>query len=210
MSGATRFWWIRHAPVSGDHGGRLYGQLDVPCDVSDGAGIAALAARLPAGALWVTTPFRRTRETVAALGRAGIEVPEPLVEAALSEQHFGAWQGLTWDEMEARDPAAFRAFWRSPWRNRPPGGESFDDLVARARAAIERLAREHTGRDVIGVVHGGTVRAAVALALGLDRGKALALRVDNLSLTRLDHLEEPLLRGRGGRWRVMSVNAPAR
>ena len=30
----TRWWWIRHAPVVGTHG-KVYGQMDVDCDVSD-------------------------------------------------------------------------------------------------------------------------------------------------------------------------------
>jgi len=38
---STRFWWVRHAPV--DHGGRIYGQKDMPCDCSDTAVFTGLA-----------------------------------------------------------------------------------------------------------------------------------------------------------------------
>ena len=31
---ATRWWWVRHAPVRGD-GGNIYGQKDIACDTSD-------------------------------------------------------------------------------------------------------------------------------------------------------------------------------
>ena len=55
-------------------------------------------------------------------------------------------------------------------------------------AAVDRLSGEHAGRDIVVVAHGGSIRAAVALALDLDPEKALALTVDNCSLTRLDHI----------------------
>ena len=48
------------------------------------------------------------------------------------------------------------------------------------------------------VSHGGAIRAAVAHALRLDADQALHLSVQNLSLTRLEHLAEG--------WRVVCVN----
>ena len=45
----TRFWWVRHAPV--EHGGRIYGQTDMPCDCTDAAVFAGLARQLPRDAV---------------------------------------------------------------------------------------------------------------------------------------------------------------
>ncbi len=42
----TRWWWVRHAPVTED-GGRVYGQSDPPANVSDVETFRALAAMLP-------------------------------------------------------------------------------------------------------------------------------------------------------------------
>ncbi|HEY6334366.1 MAG TPA: histidine phosphatase family protein, partial [Alphaproteobacteria bacterium] len=66
MTLVTRWWWIRHAPVTTD-GGRIYGQTDIECDVSDRASFAALAARLPRGALWVSSNLKRAYLTAAAI-----------------------------------------------------------------------------------------------------------------------------------------------
>ena len=52
MTVVTRWWWIRHAPVTAD-GGRVYGQTDIECDVSDRAPFQALAGKLPREAVWV-------------------------------------------------------------------------------------------------------------------------------------------------------------
>lgn len=228
MPSTTRWWWVRHAPVPGAPA-RLYGQMDAPCDTGDGASFAALARLLPAGAVRILTPLRRTRLTLAAIDAAADEsggtAEPPLVEPMFAEQHFGVWQGLTWAEMEASDPAAYRDFWADPTGNAPPGGESFAAVMARTAAAVARLSREFAGRDIIAVAHGGSIRAAVGLALGLDARTAMAIVVDNLSLTRLAFLADagggagagPGAAGggrgggaAGGAWRVETVNAPCR
>lgn len=209
MSATTRWWWVRHAPVV-DQGGRIYGQRDVACDTSDGAAFRALAAALPETDVWVTSHLRRTTDTVAAIAACGLAAPEPRIERDLAEQSFGDWQGKKWNQIEKEDQRAHQAFWSDPTRNAPPGGESFVELIGRAAAVIRRLTAEHAGADIVAVTHGGTIRAAVAEALGLDSGQAMAVRIDNLSLTRLDHIEGGILRGHGGVWRVVGINVPPR
>ena len=85
----------------------------------------------------------------------------------------------------------------------PPEGESFVDVIERASGAIARRTAQHAGSDIVAVAHGGTIRAALALALGLDPEHALAFSIDNLSITRIDHVDGP---ARGGAWRVAAVN----
>jgi alpha-ribazole phosphatase len=68
---------------------------------------------------------------------------------------------------------------------------------------IERLTEAHGGRDICCVAHGGTIRAAVAHALGLDPEIALRVSTVNLGITRLDHIAET---GREPSWRVGWIN----
>lgn len=205
MTVVTRFWWIRHAPVTAD-GGRIYGQSDIVADCSDRESFAALAPRLPRDALWVASHLRRTHQTAAALAEAGAIVPELIVEIDLAEQSFGEWQGQPRAEIFARH-SEWHQFWHAPARFRPPGGESFADLVARAAPVITNLAASHGGRNIVAIAHGGTIRAALAHALGLDPDIAVAFVIDNLSVTRLDHIAEP---GEGREaWRVVAVNESA-
>lgn len=206
--GATRWWWIRHAPVP-NWGGRLYGREDVSCDTSDGEALRALAARLPSGAAWITSPLRRAGETAAALAdamrEAGRKAPEPDIEPDLIEQDFGAWQGLTYAEIDAALGQGRHKYWFAPAAVTPPGGESFAALAERVAAAIGRLTTAHDGGHIVAVGHGGTVRAALALALGVGAETALRFAIDTLSLTRIDHVEGP---GAGGAWCVRVVNRP--
>ena len=100
----------------------------------------------------------------------------------------------------------WRGFWLAPAHAAPPGGESFVDLIRRAQAAILRLNESHAGRDIVAVAHGGTIRAALAIALRLDPEMALAFSTDNLALTRIDHIAQR----EGEAWRVGGVNLPPR
>lgn len=204
----TRWWWVRHAPVVGQDG-RLYGSLDVDCDCTDEARFHALAARLPAEAVWITTPLKRTRDTAEALVRHHPQAPtDVLVEPSLAEQDFGRWQGLTYAELAAAEVDAWRRFWLAPATEAPPGGESFAALVRRVAEAVEALTRRHAGRDIVCVSHGGTIRAALAHALDIRPEQALGFVIDSCSLTRLDHFAGER-DGRGesrGSWRITTVN----
>jgi alpha-ribazole phosphatase len=136
----------------------------------------------------VCSPARRTRETAHALGLDAVE------DAAFREQDFGDWTGRRHNDLAAELGETYREFWKSPAGNRPPGGESFVDQISRARTGLASLP---TG-DVVMVVHSGTVRALLAIALDLAPDNALRFVIDPLSLTRIDRLENG--------WRVGFVN----
>ncbi len=189
MSEETNLWLIRHAPVDGPRG-VIHGP-DAPADVGDAAAFAALKARLPANALAVCSPARRTWETAIVLGL------DPVKQACFREQDFGAWTGRRHNDLVAELGDAYREFWKSPASNRPPGGESFVDQISRATAGLAQLP----AGDVVLVVHSGTIRAVLAIALDLEPDSALRFVIDSLSLTRIDRLTNG--------WRVVAVNRRA-
>jgi broad specificity phosphatase PhoE len=211
MSTTTRWWWIRHAPVV-EHGGRIYGQQDLDCDVGHAPVFDGLARLLPDSAVWVTSHLLRTRRTAEAILERRADAPRLVAEPELAEQHFGAWQGRHRDELIAERGQQWDRFWLAPAHEAPPGGESFVDLMARVHASVERLSARHAGRDIVAVTHGGTIRAALAQALGLEPERALAFVVDNCSLTRIDRIDPPAEASpdSGPAWRVALVNHAAR
>jgi alpha-ribazole phosphatase len=199
----TRWWWIRHAPVRVDEG-RIYGQRDLPCDCSDARVFSALAALLPRKAVWITSHLARTRQTAQAILAAGdFATPQEILQDRdLAEQHLGDWQGLDRRTFLMNRKQEPDSFWYAAADERAPNGESFLDLIARVDAAIARANAAHQRSDIIAVVHGGTIRAALVIALGLPPRSGFAFTIDNCSLTRLDHYQ-----GRqGGGWRVPMVN----
>ena len=200
----TRWWFVRHAPVIGVNG-RVYGQDDIEADCGDEAQFKHLAGLLPHDAVWLVSHLKRTHQTASAIFAARVTeiLPAPIITSELAEQHFGDWQGMSYTDLEALRGAAYLRFWHSPASERPPGGESFEDVVARVAGAMERITAEHAGRDIVAVVHGGTIRAALAVALGIEPERALGFAVDTCSVTRMDHLEGGT---EGAAWRIVAVN----
>jgi alpha-ribazole phosphatase len=196
----TRWWWVRHAPVREDNG-CIYGQKDLGCDTSDRVVFTAVGKILPRDAVWYASHLKRTHQTADAIWAAGFPRPATMQqEAALAEQHLGEWQGMNRAAFLASLPAG--SHWFADIDEPAPGGESFMDLYNRVRGAIDRITIEQAGKDVIAVAHGGTIKAAVGLALGGQPEKGLAFDIDNCSVTRLDHIAA----AGGNVWRLPMVN----
>lgn len=198
----TRLWLIRHALVEENARTIVYGTMDVelcPHTLTAQKGMyAALARRLPRPARWLASPLVRTQRTAAAIFAAGYPAQDLEIVKGLIELDFGSWQGLLHHQVPPLLTEPPHGFWPLSGTERPPGGESMQDGIARVGETIEHLARRYAGEDIVAVSHGGAIRAAVAHAVGLSAGMALHFSIENISLTRLDHTE------RG--WRVACVN----
>ncbi|MGW7070128.1 bifunctional RNase H/acid phosphatase [Streptomyces sp. NPDC054855] len=123
---------------------------------------AAFAARGTIQAI-VSSPLKRCQETAQAVAaRLGLDVR---VDDGLRETDFGAWEGLTFGEVRARQPEELNAWLASP-DAAPPGGESFAEVAHRVSAARDRLTAEYAGRTVLLVTHVTPIKTLVRLALG--------------------------------------------
>ena len=166
---------VRHAPA--DHGGRLCGRTDVAARVAQGPQLAALQRLIPADSMRLSSPALRCKQTAAAIW-PGAAIG---LDARLWEQDFGDHEGLPFTDI----PDLGAQTTESLARHRPPGGESFDDMVQRLRPVLADLARHAADTGPVAVVaHAGTVRAALGIALGQPH-LGLAFDVQPLSVTRL-------------------------
>lgn len=198
MTAKLTFYWLRHAPPVNPYD-LCYGS-DMDVDVSDRNALKVQAARLPLGATWHHTLMPRTLKTARAL--AGHHPESATIAfrtaAALSEQSFGAWTGLSRSDM--RKHPAFPAYIDNPEHVAPPMGESLLDLAARVKTDLDLKIRE-PGDKVI-VSHAGTIRAAIHIATGISMKHALKYAIEPLSLTIIRYdparLENP--------WRLMATN----
>lgn len=177
MTRAT-FWWVRHGPT---HAKTLVGWTDAPADLSDRAALARLTAFLPADAPVVSSDLARARATADAIAGRRRRLPD---DPALRELHFGTWENRLAQELMAECPDALMEFWNRPGPTRPPGGEGWDDLALRVGAAADALALG--GGDIIVVAHMGVILTQIGRALGLAPRAAMAHRIDNLSVTRIE------------------------
>lgn len=129
---------LRHAEAQGGQG-RFIGGTDLPLSVAGQAQAEALAAAL--------APVRPRAVFASPLARAQATA-RPLAEAlglpvgtlpGLAEIDLGTWDGQPREAVRAADPAAYAARGRDFTHFRPPGGESFAQLQARALAALATL-----------------------------------------------------------------------
>jgi broad specificity phosphatase PhoE len=198
----TNFWLIRHALVEENARAFLYGVMDValcePTLLEQAPMYRSLAARLPRPADWYVTPLSRTRRTAETIFAHGYPAVPLRVEPDLIEQSLGDWQGLPHAELPPRLALPQHAFWPLAGNEKPPGGESMADVIARVGPAMERLAETHAGHDVVIVSHGGAIRGAIAHALRIGPDSALHMAIQNLGLTRLEHSDDG--------WRALCVN----
>ncbi|MBL6854411.1 MAG: histidine phosphatase family protein, partial [Alphaproteobacteria bacterium] len=153
-----RIAFLRHGPTDWNEEGRIQGRIDMPLSAAGRAKMAGLSP--PAGfeqARAFTSPLGRARETAALLG-----FPDAIADARLAEHHWGEWEGLTREEILARDGAdCFERAGRAADFT-PRGGESTRDLLARVASFIVDVARvprdadvPKEGRDVIAIAHRG-------------------------------------------------------
>ena len=116
---------------------------------------------------------------------------------ALREFNFGAWDGLGFDAVAARDPELSRAFWERPGDIAAPGGESWNDVATRVSQWVDQQ-NHATPAHVIAVAHFGVILTQLQRALGVAAVHVLAHRIEPLSLTRLDW--------DGRHWAVRHIN----
>ncbi|WP_371156399.1 histidine phosphatase family protein [Jannaschia sp. 2305UL9-9] len=169
----TRLWLIRHGPT---HARRMVGWTDLPADLSDTPAIERLSAALPHAPV-VSSDLIRATATADAIQGTRPRLPH---SPALREFHYGEWENQAFDAIDSPD---LRAYFDDPGARRAPGGESWDDVAARVHGAVGSMAG---GTDLIVVAHMGVILTLWARARGIPPYDALAQRIDNLSLTRID------------------------
>jgi probable phosphoglycerate mutase len=112
----------------------------------------------------VVSPRERALETAAPL--AARRRMTARVSGDFDEIDFGAWTGLTFDELSS-DPR-WRIWVEKRSVAQPPNGESFSAVHDRVLNGMERLRRTHTGQTIALVSHGDVIKAVLAHFLGMS------------------------------------------
>lgn len=159
----------RHGQTDWNAAGKIQGASDIPLNDTGRGQARALAEKLRAGKYPVkaiyTSPLLRARETAELVGEAlGVAVecaPE------LTELNFGDWEGCSWGEIGERWPEQFAAYSADRRNYAPPGGESYADMLSRARPFLDSLRRK-PGGTVLCVCHSAVMRGLLADLQGMS------------------------------------------
>ncbi|WP_448624101.1 bifunctional RNase H/acid phosphatase [Geodermatophilus sp. URMC 64] len=157
---------LRHGQTEHTPERRFSGSSDLPLSELGRAEARAAARHLEDRGIdaIVCSPLQRCRETAqAAADVLGLPVE---VDEDLRELDFGEWEGLTGDEVRARNPLAVRRFFGGT-DVRAPGGESIADVSARVAKARARILAKHAGETVLVVSHVTPIKLLLAAGLGV-------------------------------------------
>ena len=139
-----------------------------------------------------------------------IETAEPIAEyfgldyttsPRLREMNFGAWEGLTWREVELQYPQDAKAWVKQFPYHRPPEGESFRKLQARVVGELEQLAKQAEPGCTLVITHSGFIRTAVGWVLGIPDERISRIGQVHGALSVLEKV--------GSHWIVASLNISA-
>ncbi|WP_210577648.1 bifunctional RNase H/acid phosphatase [Streptomyces sp. GESEQ-4] len=143
--------------------------------------VAAALARRGTIETVLASPLARTRETASIVAaRLGLDVT---VEDGLIETDFGAWEGLTFAEVQARHPDDLNAWLASPDAEPTGGGESFAATATRIAATRDKLVAAYAGHTVLLVTHVTPIKTLVRLALGAPPESLFRMELSAASLS---------------------------
>ena len=165
-------WLVRHGETEWSAAGRHTSTTDLAL-TAEGERKAAAVGRMLAGrkfALVLSSPLRRALETCRQAGYS------PEITPDLREWSYGSYEGLTTAQIQVDNPA-----W-TIWTGTPPGGESAEEVAARADRVIARAVA--AGGNVALFGHGHMLRVLAARWLCLEPadGRLFALSTGSVSV----------------------------
>ncbi len=208
----ARLWLVRHgqsagnvardrAHAAGEHRiGIDVRDVDVPLSELGCAQADALGRWFARGEgqgrpdVILCSPYVRARETARRFRDAGGADPHENIcaDERLREKEFGVLDGLTTAGIHALQPdqAEFRRL-LGKFYHRPPGGESWCDVIFRLRSLMDTVSLHYAGREVIVFAHQVVVLCLRYIIENLSEEEILAIDrsgdVANCSVTEYVH-----------------------
>ncbi len=182
---------IRHAAIGAEWNGRYIGREDVPLSDLGIEQAQQLAQRLttpgfpPIECLWCS-PTQRARQSAQPL------IPHlacaPVFDVRLHEIDFGQWEGLTFAQIQRKDPHLVDQWAAHPGTFDFPGGEALPRFHARIKAVAAAIHAETCNHLAI-VSHGGVLQSLLCallqypledhLKFSLERGGYATLQLED-------------------------------
>lgn len=195
----TKLLLIRHGRSTANRDGIFVGQTDVPLS-PEGEVQAAITAAFIKGKYAVDHVYASDLKRAYCTGEAVAQLfsLEVKKDHRLREIFSGAWEGLTYPEMEAAY-AHDREMWRNDIGNsRCTDGESVREMAERVLQCLEEIAKAHDGQTVAVASHATPIRAMQCVLGGLPIEQMQTVPwVHNASVTEVQYDK--------GNWRVVTA-----
>src|SRR5712692_4053814 len=195
----TKLLLVRHGHVEGISPERFRGRAELRLTAAGRREAEATARRIAATwrpAAIYTSPMGRCVDTGAAIGQPFGLAPAPM--AGLNDIDYGEWQGLTPEEVRTRWSDALDTWYRHPDWAAIPGGESLQEALARAVAALRDVVRHHPDGTVVLVAHDSVNRVLLLHALELPLSRYWHIKQSPCAINEIDLGEDGFV--------ILSVN----
>ena len=176
---------LRHGKTEWSRSGKHTSVTDVPLTENGRAAARRLRSLLAAQkfARVLTSPLQRARETCELAGLGA----QAAIEPDLMEWNYGEYEGLTTKQIRLARPG-----W-SLFRDGCPGGESPDQVAARADRVVDKI--RGTDGDVVLFAHGHILRVLAARWIDLPASHGEHFLLDTATLSVLGYYrEQPAIR----------------
>ena len=193
-----RIWLVRHGQTAWNEQGRFCGHTDISLSTRgrrQARKLASYLQHMPISAIYCSD-LSRARETaeiiVAKIASrscresASVSLsPTIIISPTWREINFGAWEGLTYDEIAASF-ADQLGFFSDPEHYAPPQGEMLTEVLQRVMPALQKIVRHKHDEAVVLVSHGGVLRGLLCTLLGMPLSHQWQVRIDTGSLSAID------------------------
>ena len=164
----TRLIIVRHGRTEWNRVERFRGRADIGLD-DVGMKQAESAAKRITGwpiSMIYSSPLRRALTTAEIIAdRVGLKLR---LLPGIIDIDYGVWQGLSTEEVVARDSRLYSQWMESPNKVKFPDGESFAEVRKRADSAVDNLIQQHLKETVVLVSHKVICQILILSLLGLD------------------------------------------
>ncbi len=151
--------------------------------------------------VFISSTFKRARQTAEIIAPA-LRLPI-LFDDDVQELRDGVAEGMHVEEYRAKfGEVNFR---ETPFRQIAPAGENWGQFVLRAASALDRIIRQHEGKTIVIVCHGGVIGVSFLYFFGMGtlQYPQAGFDTDNTSIA---HWAKRSVSGRPTRWRLMCYN----
>lgn len=170
----TKLIIIRHGESEANQLGVIAGWNDYPLTPLGMAQAEETAAHLATEQIDVVCSSDLCRAYATAEANAKLHGLTVQAYPELRETYCGEWEGITFAELEARDPVEYDRFRRVQLTYTIPGGENLWESGLRFYNKILEIAKENQGKTILIAAHGAVIRVFWALICGTPKEEATA------------------------------------
>jgi alpha-ribazole phosphatase/probable phosphoglycerate mutase len=165
----TTLYLIRHGQTEGGEEKRYKGNMDVPLsergvEQMEGVSEYIVQAGSTLNAVYCSDLSRSVKSAEIVARPHSLS---PILIPSLRERNFGAWEGMSFEEIQERYPDEFKAWTENPPAFSPVRGESTLEVKKRVIKAFNEIIENHNGEHIAIVAHGGTNRVILCHVTGI-------------------------------------------